>query len=190
MKKVLTIGLMLLVCAGFVFAVDSDEKKDTLQVKLEITESTVAEWFTDEDSISKYDSFTGSDDPQEVSLVLSGDKYTATAYPAVKTNSGTAVTMYIYGTKLKGQGDNSIDLSAVASTASEDMIVVTTATTTWDEENTNTDDYLLFTEPDGKTGQRVVYGIVNFSIDTATYNKANADTYSADIYLQIQPNQA
>lgn len=188
MKKVLTIGLMLLVCAGFVFAVDSDEKKDTLQVKLEITESTVAEWFTDKNSISN--SFTGSDDPQEVSLAPSGDKYTATAYPAVKTNSGTAVTMYIYGTKLKGEDSNSIDLSAVASTDSEDMIAVTTATTTWDEESINNEDYFLFTEPDGKTGQRVVYGIVNFSIDTATYNKANADTYSADIYLQIQPNQA
>lgn len=179
MKKVLTIGLMLLACAGFVFA-----EEDTLTVKLEVKETNDAEWFIDSapTSITDFDSRSASE-VDEVSL--SSEKKSIKAYPAVKTNSSSAVDMYIYGNPLKS--DTTGDYIVIKLSGGTDESY---KENTWTETDVNSNEkYIKFLESeDANTkSQRIFSGTLTIEYVQDSFDAAGAaDDYTANLTLVLE----
>lgn len=182
MKKVLTIGLMLLACAGFVFAADSDQKEDQLKVSLHVEETTEVEWFTGANPpASDASDWALSDDTKNDSISFTADDLDKDVYAAVKTNSRTAVSMYIYGTGLINGADNNI-IIPVEISASEGA-----KTNSFSTSNANKDCGISFSETLTNNNLRVYSEKITLSISDADFKKASAGDYSATIYLQLSP---
>ena len=182
MKKVLTIGLMLLVCAGFVFAANDDQTEDHLKVSLHVEDSTEVEWFTGANP-PKADAsdWALSDDTNIDSISFTSDDLDKDVYAAVKTNSRTAVSMYIYGTGLINQSDSNI-IIPVKISASDGA-----KTNSFSTSNANKDQGISFSETLTANNLRVYSEKISLSISDVDFKKASAGDYSATIYLQLSP---
>ena len=185
MKKVLTIGLMLLVCAGFVFAADSDQLTVTVNVK----GSTTVEWLTDKPGTEEFN-WEENDDKlsTEESTLEVGKDYTY--YPAVKTNEAAITELKISATPLKSDADEYIKYTVKPVEESEGKLTITTGTygseITIDKETNNSDDgteIIKYSDNSNNDGMRTLFGQVVIKVDEVSYNAASSGTYTATLTL-------
>lgn len=171
MKKVLTIGLMLLVCAGFVFA-----EEDKLTVKLEIGEINTPKWFSEKPvNVSDFDATDGSKQITSKDLVT-GD-VGVTVYPAVKTNHNGAMEMKITGTPLHSATTGEY-ITINASGNSTDV--------SW--ANGSSTEIISYKETDTTSGIRVFSDALTLKVDGTSYDAASAaNDYQATITLTTSP---
>ena len=177
MKKVLTIGLMLLVCAGFVFA--ADDGSDTLKVKLEVGGSTSINWFTagTEPTLDNWDTLTQSQtDTSLAENAIDISSSALTAFPAVKTNNVGTYTITVTGTPLTSTTvDTVITLKA---SIGEDQ------TATWS--SVSTDDTLTISESEQGKGNRVLTKAITIEADSDTKELASAaNNYTATLTMTV-----
>ena len=171
MKKVLTIALLVLLCAGFVFA----EAKE-LTVKLEIGEINVPKWFSEEPkNVSDFDVTDGS---KEIALkeLVTGD-VGVTVYPAVKTNHNGAMEMKITGNPLYSATTGEY-ITINASDNSTDV--------SWADGSSN--GIISYKETDTTSGIRVFSDALTLKVDGTSYDAASAaNDYQATITLTTSP---
>ena len=167
MKKVLTIALLVLLCAGFVFA----ETKD-LTVKLEIGEINTPKWFSEDPvGLSDFDATDGSKEISEKELVT-GDEG-VTVYPAVKTNHKGIMKMEITGNPLYSAATGEY-ITIKASGSSQEV--------TW--ANGSSDDSISYQETGTPSGIRVFSDALTLKVDGTSYDAASAaNDYTATITL-------
>ena len=185
MKKVLTIGLMLLVCAGFVFAADSDQLTVTVNVK----GSTTVEWLTDKPGTEEFN-WEENDDKlsTEESTLEVGKDYTY--YPAVKTNEAAITELKISATPLKSDAGEYIKYTVKPVEESEGKLTITTGTygseITIDKGTNNFDDgteIIKYSDNSNNDGMRTLFGQVVIKVDEVSYNAASSGTYTATLTL-------
>lgn len=167
MKKVLTIALLVLLCAGFVFA----ETKD-LTVKLKIEEINTPKWFSEEPAnVRDFDVTDGSKEITSKDLVT-GDEG-VTVYPAVKTNYKGAMEMKITGNPLYSDTTGEY-ITIKASGDSQEV--------TW--ENGSSEGSISYQETGTPSGIRVFSDALTLKVDGTSYDEASAaDDYTATITL-------
>lgn len=180
MKKVLTIGLMLLVCAGFVFAA-TQEKTDTLTVTVNIEKETYVDWFNVEPNIS---SDWTSEDSDTATISLGG---LSDWYAAVKTNNNNVTKITISANPLSGGNSEYLEYTitpsstASADASSEDKVTIS--------DSTNDSVVTFSPKEDYMTGARTFYGKITIEIPSAESNTHNAsvsaDNYTATITMTI-----
>lgn len=164
MKKVLTIALLVLLCAGFVFA----ETKD-LTVKLKIEEINTPKWFS-EDPVN----LSGFDATEEITSkdLVTGD-VGVTVYPAVKTNHKGIMKMEITGNPLYSYTTGEY-ITIKASADSQEV--------TW--EKSSSEGSISYQETGTPSGIRVFSDALTLKVDGTTYDGASAaDDYTATITL-------
>ena len=173
MKKVLTIGLMLLACAGFVFAA---EEVKNLTVKIEVGEINVPKWFSEEPgNVSDFDVTDGSKEITSKELVT-GD-VGVTVYPAVKTNHNGAMEMQITGNPLYSATTGEY-ITINASGNSTDV--------SW--ANGSSTGIISYKETDTTSGIRVFSDALTLKVDVTSYDAASAaNDYQATITLTTSP---
>ena len=187
MKKVLTIGLMLLVCAGFVFA--ADQEKDTLTVTVDVQGTTTVEWLTVKPGTDEFN-WEENDDKlsTEESTLEVGRDYTY--YPAVKTNEASMTELKISATPLKSDAGDYIKYTVKPVEESEGNLSIKTGTydseITIDEGTNNSDDgteIITYSDNSNNAGMRTLFGQVVIKVDEASYNAASSGTYTATLTL-------
>lgn len=180
MKKVLTIGLMLLACAGFVFAAET--KKADLDVKLTVEPNTMVKWIATETGKPDINSFDSAASETELEIEQGGTNYSI--YVAAVTNNNDLDSLKITGEQLSNSSaTESIPLTAYVVAVSE---VTTTeadhVSATWN--GSDNEKYIMLNAVE-TAGKRLIWGNVNFSITEEAYNNASSGTYTADFTLEI-----
>lgn len=180
MKKVLTIGLMLLVCAGFVFAAET--KTADLDVKLTVEPNTMVKWIATETGEPDINSFDSAASETELEIEQGGTNYSI--YVAAVTNNNDLDSLKITGEQLSNSSaTESIPLTAYVVEVSE---VTTTeadhVSATWN--GSDNEKYIMLNAVE-TAGKRLIWGNVNFSITEEAYNNASSGTYTADFTLEI-----
>lgn len=180
MKKVLTIGLMLLVCAGFVFAADPAK----LNVQIVVGENNNQKWLakgTDVSTVSKFDEATAISGTQDLAT-------TKEFLAAVRSNSENAMTITVEGEALHTDDSKIIPLTAsFTDTDSKVNESGEALTITWEAVGDDEMDTITFTEKTDseKTSSRVIALSMVLSYDDST---AFADTYNAQLTLTVSTN--
>lgn len=190
MKKVLTIGLMLLACAGFVFAADED-KTDTLKVQIKIDPYTQAEWF--ETVPEDKDWSTNGDIVDE--LTSDQIKDGVTYFAAVRTNNSTLGTITIDAAPLKikitddpmytDNANEYIKYSVRPHTDSDndnkDVTGSDSLSTITDTQKT----VAVYKAASSVTGARFMYAKIDVQVDSTSYANASAGTYEASLIMTL-----
>ena len=189
MKKVLTIGLMLLACAGFVFAADSDQKKDTLAVTVNVEGTTTVEWLTAKPGTEEF-SWEENEDKlsTEDSTLEVGTEYIY--YPAVKTNEAAMTELKISATPLKSNAGEYLKYTVKPMEESDGKLSIETGTynseITIDEETNNSEggtEIIKYSDNSDNDGMRTLFGQVVIKVDESSYNAASSGTYTATLTL-------
>lgn len=184
MKKVLTIGLMLLACAGFVFAAVNDNAN--LTVSLEVDKKSEVGWFISSDDVSTWSNKISSEQPISSAEGL-------TVYAAVKTNTGDSLKLTITGNPLSSEDtSDKIGLTATitddSSTLKNDASSQNTAT--WASDSSGDSPSIVLVEKEyskeNNSGLRNLYAGIKFTYDADDYANAGAsENYKADITLTV-----
>ena len=190
MKKVLTIGLMLLVCAGFVFAADDEDKTDTLTVQIKIEPYTQAEWF---ETVPENNDWTNNGDIVD-ELTSDQIKDGVTYFAAVRTNNSTLGTITIDAAPLKitttdpMYTDNTNEYIKYSVRPHTDSDNDNKDVTGSDSLSTITDTQktvAVYKAASSVTGARFMYAKIDVQVDSTSYANASAGTYEASLIMTL-----
>lgn len=182
MKKVLTIGLMLLACAGFVFAeIDSDN----LTVKLSVASKDIAEWFV-QDTAPTEDSFKDitkdTEDSTSDTITFTEEITSKKVYPAVLTNNSSPLKITITGSPLTSTSKEELKLSVVLTPDAETSV----GPVTWSKDGGNETKSIVFEEGESISGKRVFTRGITVSVISDEMKMASAaDDYEAVFTMTV-----
>ena len=185
MKKVLTIGLMLLVCAGFVFAANAT---DTLKVSLEIDGKTEIRWVTTEGNnlVDDASDWTSATDIETINDKTDGfeigNDYSVLI--AVNSNNPSLSKLTITGSALSSEEKADSNSHKIKLTVSDgnSKSGLNTESNSVDYDGTSDDSKsIVYTLSEQLTERLYASAVINLKVDSETYNAAPADTYVATL---------